>query len=115
MSNPTEGLPDEVNEHERERENDVITRPLAPESLVGSWFVKINEDDLLVEQGCVVAEPQAGCYLLELHNWIDGGATAQRLATIDEVVTDGQWRFFDNDRWMREFIVEYGKDRETAT
>lgn len=86
---------------DRERERDIVERPLDPNSLVGSWFHRL-EDDRIIWQGCVVAEVQAGVYLLELHNWRDGASAHQRLATIQQMTSDDEeWRFYDADEWMK--------------
>lgn len=63
-------------------------------SLVGSFF---HADVTRQWQGCVVAEPAPGVYLVELFDWIAGSSTHQRLVPIEEMTG---WSFYDSDDWM---------------
>jgi hypothetical protein len=76
---------------------------LDPGSLVGSYFHAGVERGW---QGCVVAEPAPGVYLVELFSWGVGGSTNQHLIAIETMVTEG-WQFYDNAEWMRN-AYEYG-------
>jgi len=71
---------------------------LHPNSLVGSFF---HSDRKRHWQGCVVAEPAAGIFLVELFSWLGHvetlESTYQRLVPIEEM-TD--WRFYDTAQWM---------------
>jgi hypothetical protein len=83
----------------RERRKDILERPLGPESLVGSWFNHYDDDDQVIEQGIVVAEVQPGAYLLELDTF---QGREQRLMSLLQLLEHSdEWRFYDNDDWMR--------------
>jgi hypothetical protein len=69
--------------------------PLRPDSLVGSFFHSGPDKGW---QGCVVAEPYPGTYLIELFGWLAGDSTCQQLVNID-TMTD--WQFYDTADWMR--------------
>jgi hypothetical protein len=87
----------------RTREKSVQECALAPLTLVGSWFHKL-EAGRIVWQGSVVAEVQPGCYLLELHNWQDERSAHQRLVTIKDIAEQEpgfEYRFYDSVEWMR--------------
>lgn len=70
------------------------SQPLAPNSLVGSYF---HGDQGRQWQGCVVAEPQPGVYLVELFSWVAGQSTEQRIVSLSAM---GGWRFYDTAEWM---------------
>lgn len=87
----------------RNRRDDVITRPLSPDSLCGSWFHKLDEGEY-VEQGLVVAEVQPGIYQLEIDDWFTGDPLYQRLQHVDGMTgrtDDVEWRFYDTREKMR--------------
>jgi hypothetical protein len=65
-----------------------------PDSLVGSFFHTEAERGW---QGCVVAEPAPGIYLVETFEWIVGTSHDQRLVRVDEMLG---WRFYDDAKWM---------------
>jgi hypothetical protein len=65
------------------------------DSLVGSFF---HSDASRTWQGCVVAEPVPGVYLVELFNWLIGVSGHQRLVDIREMT---EWCFYDTAEWMR--------------
>lgn len=74
---------------------------LAPESLVGSWFVSEGRDDGVVGQGMVVGEPQAGCYLMEMIDPINAAASYQTLVTIPQLIDgEARWYFYDTQHDM---------------
>jgi hypothetical protein len=79
---------------QRDRLNDVASRPLSPTSLVGSFF---HSDAERGWQGCVVAEPVRGVYLLERFEWFVGSSGDQVLVRIEQM--DG-WSFYDDAKWM---------------
>lgn len=88
-------------EWSRERRKDILECPLSPASLVGSWFHKL-EDDQVVWQGLVLAEPQPGLYLVELLDWTQGQARYQRIVRVESMTSEEpEWRFYDSDEWMR--------------
>jgi hypothetical protein len=72
----------------------VEAQPFRPDSLVGSFF---HGDVERGWQGCVVAEPAPGVYLLELFEWFMGSSSAQQLVHIEEMTG---WRFYDTTEWM---------------
>jgi hypothetical protein len=65
-----------------------------PKSLVGSYFHAVGGEQW---QGCVVAEPHPGFYLVELFDWVVGDSSRQRLVKIEDMLT---WHFYDNAKWM---------------
>jgi hypothetical protein len=70
---------------------------LNTDSLVGSFF---HSDRKRHWQGCVVAEPVAGVFLVELFSWVGPAeSTYQRLVPIEEMT---EWRFYDTAEWMEE-------------
>ena len=82
----------------RDRRADILERPLGPESLVGSWF-NHYEGGELESQGLVVAEIQPGAYMLEVDT---GGVREQRVIALMHILeAREEWRFYDNDDWMR--------------
>lgn len=87
---------------------------LHPGSLVGSWFHKLEADEM-VWQGIVVAEPQPGTYLVEVDGSIPGASKVQRVVCLDAMegdVEDGfEWRFYDTDEQMREAFAEWSTNR----
>lgn len=79
----------------RKNRTDLIDgRDLKPDSLVGSFF---HGSDSQQWQGCIVAEPVLGVYLVELFSWIAGESTDQRLVRLDDM---HDWRFYDTAEWM---------------
>jgi len=76
---------------------------LVPQSLVGSWFHRLENDEI-VWQGVVVAEPQSGVYLCSVDRLALGVKFVQRLVTLEKMSDDddGQgWRFYDNEEACR--------------
>jgi len=70
---------------------------LDPNSLVGSFF---HSDRKRHWQGCVVAEPAPGLFLVELFSSVGPvESTYQRLVPIEEMT---EWRFYDTFEWMDE-------------
>lgn len=80
---------------------------LTPSSLVGSFFHSCAETGW---QGCVVAEPVPGVYLVELFSWFMGESTNQCLIPIDRMVSEG-WQFYDTAEWMKN-TYEHGLDTQ---
>lgn len=76
-------------------------REFASDSLVGSFF---HSADPPGWQGCVVAEPHPGVYLVELFSWMMGESSNQELVTLAEM-TD--WQFYDTAEWMNN-VYEHG-------
>lgn len=96
----------------RDRLANVSRRPLAPDSLVGSFF---HSDAERGWQGCVVAEPVPGVYLVETFEWIVGSSYEQELVRIEDMTG---WAFYDDAEWMNS-SYEHGKrgrwERQRAT
>ena len=78
---------------------------LHPESLVGSFF---HSDAERGWQGCIVAEPSPGVYLVELFEWLAGSSSNQCLVSIDDMAG---WQFYDNAEWMAATYKNELKDR----
>jgi hypothetical protein len=76
---------------------------LVPVTLVGSWFLRLENGDV-VWQGAVVAEPQAGVYLVHIDRQEPGVENVQRLVTLQQMATDDdgyEWRFYDSEELAR--------------
>jgi hypothetical protein len=70
-----------------------------PATLVGSWFHRL-ENDLMVWQGVIVAEPQPGVYLAQIDRLDLGAENVQRLVTMAQLTADEDgydWRFYDTE------------------
>lgn len=76
---------------------------LTANSLVGSFFHSGARPGW---QGCVVAEPAPGVYLVELFSWMMGQSTVQHLVRLDRMIDEG-WRFYDDADWMND-AYEHG-------
>ena len=70
------------------------------DSLVGSFFHSLKEKEgehIVCWQGCVVAEPNPGIYLVEVFEWLGGSSTHQELIRIEDML---DWHFYDDSKWM---------------
>ena len=77
---------------------------------MGSFFLS---DAKRGWQGRVVAEPDAGLYLVELFKWLSGSSSEQVLVRVEDMMT---WSFFDDADWMRsqyEHGTKFGWERDT--
>jgi len=74
---------------------DPTDAPFIRDSLIGSYFLG---DVTAQYQGCVIAEPCPGIYLVELFDWLIGESSEQRLVKIERMMN---WHFFDEHEWMR--------------
>jgi len=83
----------------------------APDSLVLSWFHKLDGYGDIRWQGRVVGEPQPGVYLLELFDWLEGRGYQVTVPLQDMLHgnPDQEWRFYDTEEQMR-----LGYDRPPA-
>lgn len=98
----------------RNRKDYVSKCELSPETLVGSWFHTV-EDDVIVWQGIVVAEPQPGVYLLHVDTLEPGARNVQCLVGLEKMVDEGKeddegtsaWRFFDTEEQARSAYAEW--------
>ena len=90
----------------RNRLHAVEEQPARDESLVGSF---LHADVSRGWQGCVVAEPVAGLYLVELFGWLGGDSTEQQLVRVEDMMG---WAFYDTADWMNNAYEHGGvKDR----
>lgn len=78
-----------------------VEHNLRPNSLVGSFFLG---DETKGYQGCVVAEPRPGIYLVEFNDWIVGNPTSQALFRIEDMM---DWTFYDNHEWRNDHYREW--------
>lgn len=94
----------------RNRKDYVSVCELSAETLVGSWFHAL-EEDVIVWQGIVVAEPQPGVYLLHVDTLEPGARNVQRLVGLEKMVDDednaSDWRFFDTEEQARNAYAEW--------
>lgn len=81
---------------------------LSPDSLVGSWFHRIDEG-VMVQQGVVVGEVQAGVYLCEVGSMLPGEETFQRIVDLKQMARadEVEWRFYDSHEAMCDAFVRY--------
>ena len=98
----------------RDRKAFVLESALGPESLVGSWVLAFQGEEVMF-QGLVVGEPQPGLYMVEEFDYIDleskvRGGKHQRLFPI-EAFLDGDFRFYDNEVWVRRVLEAYDSKR----
>lgn len=70
-------------------------RDADPDSLIGSFFHGTGK--FTGRQGCVVAQPHPGIYLVEFFSWLAGDSTHQQLVPIADMI---DWRFYDDAEWM---------------
>jgi hypothetical protein len=97
---------DEDRKERRDRLSAATEREFMPSSLVGSFF---HSDAERGWQGCVVAEPAPGIYLVETFDWVLGmDSTGQMLVRLDDMAG---WTFYDTAEWMRN-AYEHGGVRE---
>lgn len=78
----------------RSRLTSVAAQPVTIDSLVGSFFHANAERGW---QGCVVAQPMAGIYLVELFGWGAADSPGQQVVHIEEM---REWTFYDTAEWM---------------
>jgi hypothetical protein len=84
---------------------------LNPQSLVGSYFHRVENGEM-VWGGVIVGEVQAGAYLAQVLQGLEGHVTgrAQVIVQIDQMVVKDEgyeWRFYDSENAMREAFAEY--------
>lgn len=66
-------------------------------SITGKWFHNFTEDGLVHNQGQVLSAQPDGHFLVQLYGWLTGGATDQKVVTIQEM-TD--WVFYHSNSDM---------------
>jgi hypothetical protein len=91
---------------------------LDPNSLVGSWFLAL-ENGSVVWKGVVVGQPAPTTYLVQVDTLEQGVIDAQRLVTLDQMsnADDGyDWRFYDTEEGARDAFVAWAfrHDREVV-
>jgi hypothetical protein len=82
---------------------------LVPETLVGSWFHRLENGEM-IWQGVVVAEPQAGVYLVQIDHQEPGARNTQRLIPLMAMINDDDgydWRFYDTENEARSAYAEW--------
>jgi hypothetical protein len=85
----------------RNRLTSVAAQPVTTDSLVGSFF---HADAERGWQGCVVAQPMPGVYLVELFGWGAADSPGQQVVRIEDM---GEWTFYDTAEWMNR-VYEHG-------
>ena len=104
-------------EPQRDRAAMAADADLSMESLVGSWFHRL-ENDRMVWQGIVVAEPQPGVYLLHGQRLDIGASDVQVVMPLDRMsYTDEgyEWRFYNTEQdALRAFATWQAFERERA-
>ena len=92
----------------RNRAAQIAETALGPDSLVGSYLQRWEQNDI-VEQGLVVAEPQAGIYLLAVFHADAETVSHQRLVAVGDMIPSvddmvSEWfsgyLFFDSANWL---------------
>jgi hypothetical protein len=85
---------------------------LTPKTLVGSWFHRL-EDEEVVWQGVVVAEPQPGAYLVQIDKQEPGVENVQRLIGISQMFSDDdEWRFYDSEEQAQNAFAHWKSTRK---
>lgn len=89
----------------------------SPGSLIGSWFHRLENDEM-VWQGVVLAEVGAGIFLLHVDKLAPGAENVQRLMPLDQLVNDDDgydWRFYDSEDEARSAYARWvAAERERA-
>lgn len=85
----------------RNRLTSVAAQPVTTDSLVGSFFHANAERGW---QGCVVAQPMPGFYLVELFGWGAADSPGQQVVHIEDM---REWTFYDTAEWMNR-VYEHG-------
>jgi hypothetical protein len=89
-----------------------VETPFGPESLCGSWalYHSPSGSDTYAKtvQALIVAEPQAGVYLVELYDVIEDEPREQKLVKIDNLLgkddEGGSWKFYDDHDSVRKAL-----------
>jgi hypothetical protein len=77
-----------------------VFRTAHADSLVGLFFhSEVDIVDGRHWQGCVIARPEPGYYLVETFSWMDGTSYTQQLVRIEDMLT---WQFYDSAEWMND-------------
>jgi len=89
---------------------------LSPLSLVGSWFHRLENGEIIWD-GVVVGEVQPGRYLCLVRKGLEGDFEAQVIMPIDSMLAKDEgyeWRFYDDKETMIEAYAAYVTRRELA-
>jgi hypothetical protein len=89
----------------RNRLSSVAVQPFGTDSLLGSFFHANAERGW---QGCVVAQPMPGVYLVELFGWGATDSPGQQVVHIEDM---REWTFYDTAEWMNR-VYEHGGVKE---
>jgi hypothetical protein len=82
-------------EFPRHRSADLAERPLSPTTLIGSYFMSLEDGEIALH-GMVVAEVQGGVYLFQLYGWEAENEIHQILFKLPDMIDEAaDWRFFD--------------------
>jgi hypothetical protein len=79
--------------------------------LVGKFFHSLNEQGKIQWQGCILAEPRTGWYLVQLFEWAMGEPSNQQLIAFKQM---HDWLFYDCAEDMAH-SYEYGVARHLRT
>jgi hypothetical protein len=96
-------------ESERSELPDDYEFSFSPKTLVGSWFLRLENDDV-IWRGVVVAEPSHGTYLVQIDKLDVGAENVQRLIPLERMVNDDDgydWRFYDSEQAARDAYVDW--------
>ena len=72
--------------------------------MVGRFFHSVNENGKIMWQGQIVGNPHSDYYLVELFDWLVGGASVQRLIRLEEMES---WLFYPDSNMMMH-AYDYG-------
>jgi hypothetical protein len=81
----------------------------SPKTLVGSWFLRLENDDV-IWKGVVVAEPAAATYLVQIAKLDEDAENVQRLIPLERMVNDDDgydWRFYDSEAEAQDAYVTW--------
>lgn len=111
MNDEVEDIGPEPPGEGRSRRTFILESALGPNSLCGSWVLGFGEGDQVVFQGLVVGEAQPGVYQVEVFDQIDSeskdrGGQYQKLITMEQFL-EGDFRFYDDDVWVRRVLDAY--------
>lgn len=80
-------------------------------SIVGHFFHSFDPDTRhIVWQGQVLAQVGPGYYLVQLYEWLTGGAGVRRLVRIDDML---EWTLFDDEEEWRQVAATHLRANKT--
>jgi hypothetical protein len=107
-STPADSQGDAPETEGRDRRGLAAEVELSPVSLVGSYFLRLDNAEVMW-WGVVVGEVQPGHYLCHVESGLEHG-DAQVVMTLDRMLghEEGyEWRFFDTEEKMKLGYAEY--------